>query len=342
MALVSLLVAAGFGYLLHKGALPVVPRAAAFDGIAWWTVASYAVIWVAVLLLRSYRWKWLLRPISEVPTSKVLAVSLITAGALIVLPLRMGEVVRPALIRGRQPSGGQVSGWEATGTVAAERVLDGLTMSVLLFAALLLARPLDPLPDRIGDLPVPVSLVPRTTYFALGLFACAFVTLGLFYFARDKARRATLLLVGLVSTRAANYLAAKVEQIANGLSFLPRTALFLPFLAMTLGYWLLNAAGIWLLCQGGAVPISFVQAVVLMGVLALGVLLPNAPGYFGAFQLSLYAGFAMYLEPGVVVAKASVVIFLMYLVQILGTLIPAAAALWWYQRAPWRLQEAHG
>ena len=31
-----------------------------------------------------------------------------------------------------------------------------------------------------------------------------------------------------------------------------------------------------------------------MGVLALGILLPNAPGFFGAFQISIYAGFAMF------------------------------------------------
>ncbi len=330
---VSAAVAGGFGWLLYKGALPVVPARRAFDGFAWWTVAVYCVIWAGVLFFRSYRWKWLLDPIAEVPVDKMMAVSLISCGALVVLPLRMGEVVRPALIRGPQPAGGSVSGWEATGTVGAERVIDGLFMSLLLLAAMLVARPIEPLPDHIGDLRVSVALVVRGTYVALALFGAAFVVMAAFYFAREPARRATHAIVGLVSPRAAGYLATKIEHLANGLKFLPRPRLLGPFLLMTLCYWVLNAAGVWLICLGGGITTTAAQSMAVMGVLAIGVLMPQAPGYFGAFQLSLYAGFAMYLPADAVVERAGVVVFLIYLVQILGTLLPAALGLWWFQRA---------
>lgn len=324
----SLLIAAGFAYLLHLGALPVVPPREAFAHVAWWTVGAYSLIWLTALLVRSYRWKWLLEPIAPVTTSRLMSVSLISMGALVVLPLRMGEVVRPTMIRGPK-----LSAWAATGTVAAERVIDGLVICLLLFAGLLVAQPLDPLPDHIGDLRIPVALVPRGTYIALGLFAVAFLLMALFYFGRERVRRAVLRVLGSVSPRLSAWVAAKVDGVATGLSFLPRARSVSPFVAATVLYWWLNAAGVWLISRGADIPLTLPQSMVLVGVLALGVLVPNAPGYFGTFQLSLYAGFAMYKAPGLVVERASVVIFLIYLVQILGTLLLAAVGLWWFQRA---------
>ncbi len=44
LVVLSLAVAGGFGWLLYKGALPVVPRRAAFEGFAWWTVAVYSLV----------------------------------------------------------------------------------------------------------------------------------------------------------------------------------------------------------------------------------------------------------------------------------------------------------
>lgn len=328
-ALVSVVVTAGFAYLFHVGALPLVPSRAALLDFEWWTVAAYAVIWFAAVMLRSYRWRWLLEPITPVPIARVMAVALVGSGALVLLPLRMGEVVRPAMIRAPK-----LSVWAATGTVAAERVIDGLVMCLLLFAALMSAHPLEPLPEYIGELRVGVALVPRAAYFALALFAVAFVVMGVFYSARDSARRAILAVFGLASKRFATWLADKIEGVSEGLGFLPRPRFLGPFLTATVLYWLLSASGIWLISRGGGVPVTLPESMVLMGVLALGVLVPNAPGYFGAFQLSLYAGYAMYKAPSLVVERASVVIFMIYLIQTLGTLVLAAASLWWLQREP--------
>ena len=61
--------------------------------------------------------------------------------------------------------------------------------------------------------------------------------------------------------------------------------------------------------------IQFVQVTAVMGVLSLGMLVPNAPGFFGTFQISIYAGLAMY-RPGVdVVGAGSVAVFWMYVIQ---------------------------
>ena len=316
----SLLIAFGFAWLLHEGALPLVPGKQAFDEVRWWTVAGYVLLWTLVHVLRAARWYWLLLPIHRVPMKKIMNVSFIGFAAIVALPFRTGEMVRPVLIRKR----GQLSGWAATGTIAAERVIDGLFLSVLLFAALVTTRPLDPLPDRIGGLAVPASVVPSAAYAALVVFAMAFVTMAVFYWRRELARKLTLAVVGTLSVPLANWLADRVEKVAQGLEFLPRARFCVPFLVITAVYWLLNAAATWLLGWGvGFDDMSYGQACVNMGVLALGILLPNAPGFFGAFQMSVYAALALYFVPSQVVGQGAAFVFLIYLCQMAVTLLAA-------------------
>jgi hypothetical protein len=244
---------------------------------------------------------------------EVVAVNWVFFGALLLLPFRMGEAVRPTLASRR----GRLSVWQGFGMVGAERVIDGLVSSVLLLAALLVAVPHDPLPDRIGDLPVPVALIPKTAYAMLGVFAAAFVAIALFYGWRGPARRLTDKTVGLLSPRLGAWLADTIEHLADGLRFLPNWRYAAPFLGATLLFWVLNVVSLWALMVGcGLHEATVAQAGAVIGVLALGTLLPGAPGFFGTFQLSVYAGLAMYFAPEVVVDAGSAVVFWMYTVQL--------------------------
>jgi hypothetical protein len=309
----SVVILAGFAWLLHAGALPVVPPASAFQRFRWWAAPAYALMWLAVLLLRSGRWHLLLAPIQAVPLRRILTVSLIGNAAVILLPFRLGELVRPTMIRKR----GELSGWAATGTVGAERIIDGLVLSTLLLLTLPLASPHVPLPDKIGNLPVSPSVVPKAAYTALAVFALAFVAMGTFYWRRDWARRVTRSVVGVVSIRAADALSSAVERVASGLGFLPRVRYSGPYIALTLFYWCVSVAGFQFLLWGAGIDgVTFTRAGVIIGVLGLGVVLPNAPGFFGAFQISLYAALALFFSPDVVVSSGAAFVFVAYVVQV--------------------------
>ena len=54
----------------------------------------------------------------------------------------------------------------------------------------------------------------------------------------------------------------------------------------------------------------------MMGVLGLGIIVPGAPGYFGAFQASIYAGLALYFPESVVLGPGSAYVFLLYGIQL--------------------------
>lgn len=334
----SLLVAGGFAWLLRAGTLPVLPAAEHLARVRWWVPPAYAALLVVVLLVRAVRWYWLLLPLQPVPARRVMGVSFIGYAAILLLPLRTGELVRPVLIRQRG-----LSGWAAAGSVGAERVIDGLSLSALLFLSLQLARPLDPLPDRIGELAVPAALIPGAAYSALLLFCGAFVAMGAFYWRREWARRATERVLGLASPRLARFVADKVEHMAEGLRFLPRARAAGPFVAATVIHWILNGAGIWLMCWGaGLSSVTFWQACAVMGVFGLGTLTPNAPGFFGAFQLSMYAGLAMYVPPADVIGPGAAAVFWLFVLQTSITLAMGAAGLLMERISPKQALSAAG
>lgn len=299
-------------WLLHQGALPVLPNRTVQRELNWAALPAYVVLFLAVLIVRAARWYWLLAPIHKVSMRRILQVSFVFYGASVALPFRMGEAVRPALIREKD----KLSAWAATGTVAAERVVDGLFASLILFASLELAQPLDPLPDTIGGLPIPAALVPKAAYSAVLLFALAFGAILVFYLWRNWARRTTEAVIGIVSPKLARWLADKVDHLADGFRFLPQLRYSVPFVLGTACYWFLNAFGMWFLMRAsGLDDIKFIQVMAVMGVLSLGMLVPNAPGFFGTFQISIYAGLAMYRPGTEVVGAGSVAVFWMYVIQ---------------------------
>ncbi|MBI5531452.1 MAG: flippase-like domain-containing protein [Deltaproteobacteria bacterium] len=311
-----------FWLVLRGGGLPILPDASVLGAVRWWTVGAYALTLVGWSVVRAMRTRHLLRPIANVPPRQILAVSWIGFLAIFVLPFRLGEVVRPTLYHNK----GNLSFAAATGTVGAERIIDGLILMIVLGIALPLGRPLSPLPDHIGKLPIPVVAVPAAAYSMLVLFICAFFAMALFYWRREFARRVTSRVFGLFSPRLGDFLSRQVEKMSEGFRFLPSPKHFVPYLAETFLYWALAAAGMWLLAWGcGLHGVTFAQACTFMGVLGLGIIVPGAPGYFGAFQGSVYAGIALYFDESVVLGPGSAYVFLLYVVQ-LGMMFVHAAA----------------
>jgi uncharacterized protein (TIRG00374 family) len=315
------LIAGFFVWIMRAGAMPLVPHAGAFADMRWWTAGVYFVGWSVVHMLRAARWQLLLAPIAKVSLRRVFAASFVGFLAILVLPLRAGEVVRPVMVR--EP--GRLSAWAAAGTLGAERIADGLVLSVMLFIALTLSHPLDPLPDRLGDLPIPVSVIPRAAYAALLLFVVAFMVMLAFYRWKEAARRLVHTLIDPLSPRFASWVSSRLETVADGLRFLSLWRRSIPFALVTVAYWLLNGACTWLLGWGvGFEGFGYGRACVVTGVLALGVLMPNAPGFFGAYQFSLYAGLAMFYPRGPVLELGAAFVFTMYLLQSLITVVFAA------------------
>jgi hypothetical protein len=323
---ISLVVAGIFVWMLHAAAMPLVPPRDVWAGLRSWTVIVYLLGWSAVHVIRAARWRLLLAPLGEVGWRRVFAASFLGFLAILMFPLRTGEVVRPILIRER----GRISAWAAAGTLGAERIVDGLVLSTMMLVALGLATPLDPLPERLGDLPIRVAIIPSGAYVAVLGFSAALALMFAFHIWREPTRRLVERLIGVFSEPLARWVSTRLARLADGLNFLSGLRHSIPFVLATTSYWLLNAACSWVLGWGvGLEAFSFARACVVTGVLAIfGVLMPNAPGFVGAFQFSLYAGLAVFYERDRVLGEGALFVFLVYLGQMLVTFAFAAWATW--------------
>jgi uncharacterized membrane protein YbhN (UPF0104 family) len=315
----SLLLAAGFVWVLRRGGLPLMPDAAAFQTVSWWMAPIYLVLCCLGIFLRTYRWVYLLRPlVTNVSSRVVLGCGLIGYAIVFFAPLRTGEVARPWLLSRRT----SVGFLQAAGTVVAERIIDGLTLSMLLVAALALSTPLSPLPEHIGKLPVPVAALPAAAYGTLPVFGAA--VLVMLAFLRWRAAGQALLerILGRLSKRFAAWVIRRIEALSDGLALL-RPEHTQAYLRDTILYWLVMFASNWLLLRACGVAAGPAETLVILGVTGMGSLVPSGPGFFGTFQLASYAALALFFPEPVVLGPGAMFTVLGYSCNVVLTVISA-------------------
>jgi uncharacterized protein (TIRG00374 family) len=328
--LVSLAIAAGFVWLFKRGGLPLIPEARTLSAVQPGAVAAFALLTALAVYFRVHRWVALLRPVApDISEPRVVAVGLIGIAAIMLAPLRMGEAARPYLLS----RDGKLTFFQALGAAGAERVVDGLVLTLIAAVALTLSTPISPLPDHLGDIALPVSIIPRAIYLAAVVFSGGALALTVFYFARSFARKVTLTLLSPISVKLANFVTSTLERLADGLSVLGSPENRLRFLGETLLYWLCQFIGQWLLMRGCGIEASVAQACVTLGVLGLGVIVPAGPGLFGAFQIGTYSGLALYFPVALLRTSGAAVAFFSYAGQLLANLISLGLGFWLLARS---------
>lgn len=301
---ISLVLAALFSWLVMRGGVPLLPDAEAFSIVRWEYALAYVAILAASHFARATRWRFLIAPVQEVSVRESVLLNWIGFFAIFLLPLRLGEFARPALTRMRLG----VSVSVGLGTVAVERVIDGLITSGCLVVALFALQ------RQPSDDPF-VKALPFYGYASLFVFVGAFCALALFLWKRAWAETIINSTLGRFAPRVATILAQKIGDIADGLLALARGKELGGFLFESLVYWGLNAFGMWVLALGCDLPMNFGQALGIMGILAIGILLPAGPGLFGNFQFAVLKGLELYFVGAAVDRSAGVYIFLLYTIQ---------------------------
>jgi hypothetical protein len=302
----SLGIAAVFVWWLGNQGIEIIPSAAQFGVLAGWAVPVYLLTLVAVHFLRAYRWIYLLRPIHPAITvRKMLPVAFVGFLAILVMPLRTGEIARPYLIKGHAG----VSMSAALGTIAIERVVDGLLVSLWLTLCLF------GIDAGISPYVWPLRLLP------LALFLGALVFLVAFLWRGEAFVRLGRRLTAPFSRKLADTVVHVMEGFGRGLSVLPNKLALLKFLVASVAYWSINAVGVMLLAQGCGLDLGLLGGVATMAVVAVGILLPSGPGFFGNFQASVLVALELYLPAAALAEGAAVFIFLLYLSQVTLTLL---------------------
>jgi uncharacterized protein (TIRG00374 family) len=245
-----------------------------------WLLPFFACM-AAQHLFRAWRWSYLLAPIEQVPFRRILPISTVGFLAILALPLRMGEFVRPYLIA-RPPKLRMSHG---LGTMVVERTFDGLILSLLAFIAIYRAQ------QR--------TFVPRwilvAGYIVASLFVAALIVVILALWQRQRAVTLCRRLFGLFSVRLADRAAGLAAGVVDGFRSLPDYRRFFPFIAATLAYWFLNILAIYYLAFSFHFDLGLEGSMGFNALVGIGIMIPGGPGFAGNFEKFAAGALILYL-----------------------------------------------
>lgn len=279
-------------------------------GMIWFAFRdqSFAEIWqhivamrplsmvVAVALatasfpLRLPRWRLLLRredggAVADGPLWHAIAIGFAGNN---VLPFRLGEVVRMGTVSRL----GGVPFPAALSSVAVERVLDGIVSLALLALGFFVA-----------DLPVDGALARQATLIGAVFLLALVVAVVL---AWRPAIADALVTRLLPRGKFRDGVAAIVARVLQGLGALrdPRRAG--PVLGWTAALWLVNAAAFWFGFRAFGIDVPYAGALIVQGLVMIGIALPAAPGFVGTFEAGIFVPLEAFfgIDHGVALACA--------------------------------------
>jgi uncharacterized protein (TIRG00374 family) len=269
-------------YLVLRGIdLPSVGRELKQVSLAM--VGVYLLTLAVTHLFRVSRWAHLLAPIGvRLPFKDLFVISSVGFLAIQALPVRLGEFIRPYFV----VRGGQSRMSAVLGTVAVERIVDGLMISSIFFASYWFS-------DR-GAWSAELELAAWVSL--LGFVAAMLFLAGALRFPESTIKLAlTLSLLPWLSPRLAGKVRDKLRALIQGFGVLHQPRSLIPFLLQSVLYWGSNGFGMWLLAKGMHLPISPVAAFAAMSFTGVLISLPNSPGLVGQFHLGVVAALGAYL-----------------------------------------------
>lgn len=241
----------------------------------WWLASAFAVNWMA-LVFRTVRWRVLLA--SPKPPGFYATFFANTTGYMLstVLPIRAGDVARPALLSRRT----DVRFSEALGTVLTERILDLFSILALFiwFAAL-----------RWNAFPKNAGVVHG------GAIGCTIVLIALLaflvglYFFGGAVRRLHEWIGRILPKRFREPWMKFFDAFAKTLAVTERPRDFFTVIFATAGIWLCLTAQYWLVFIAVHRPLPFDSTFFISAVTTIGVAIPTPGGVGGFHKLCQWA-----------------------------------------------------
>lgn len=234
-----------------------------------------AALATAVLLVRVPRWRIILSPIEErIPFAPLWRSTAIGVMVNNVVPARVGEIARAFALSRERPS---VPFSASFASLAVDRVFDAV--AVMLLTGIALLDPAYPTGDAVVT-----GRVANTI--GAGTLAAA-VVLALLYllvFLPDRI----IALYEALARRVAPSVEARgrdaLRAFASGLGVLRSPLRFAAVLGWTIAFWAINAAAYWIGFRSVGIDVSYSAALLVQGIVVVGVAVPQAPGFFGIFE----------------------------------------------------------
>ena len=254
-----------------------------------------AIIATITFPLRVVRWRFLLRrddggPLPAKPLWHAVAIGFMANN---LLPFRAGELVRVfATCRLAGAGFGSV-----LSSIAVERIFDGLAVVALLSAGLFASS----LPAGVAVGGVPLAhAIQVSGMVALAALVGALLVVA-FPLAAERAVR-RVLPAGRITDR----IVIGIEGIRQGLSALQSPKRLASVVFWSFVIWMLNALAFWIAFSAFGIPVDYAGALILQGVVVVGISVQFAPGFVGQFEAAIVAALALYNVPNDVASSYAI------------------------------------
>jgi uncharacterized protein (TIRG00374 family) len=285
-----------------------------------WLAASFLSMYVN-LAIRALRWRYLLEPLGKTSFSNSFRATTVGFAARGLLPAAAGELVRPYFLSRHE----RVSATGAFATVILERLLDTLTM-LLLLASFVFVFGREEM-SRAN----PIAAAAITWAGAVAAAVAVVALIVLFVMAGQPVRinEALQKLERVVPSRFAGMLARIADKFLAGLGAIRRPGRLLVALLWSVPLWLCIAFGVWAVAVAFRLAVPFTGSFLIVAFLAIGITVPT-PGAVGSFHEAFrFSATSFFQAPQDEAVGAAIVLhaFSMGAALLLGLLFAAQAGL---------------
>jgi uncharacterized protein (TIRG00374 family) len=261
---ISGVVALLFLYLAFRN-VPLADLGAALAHFDWrWLLAGFAVS-LLLMVFRAWRWQLELLPLEQIGVGRLWVVCSVAYMAINLLPVRLGEFVRPWLLSRRS----RVSFSNVVGTLVVEKTMDSFAIVFYILVGLLTATDL-PLWVRRG------AIFPAVAAAALAVVVALVWWKGEPFVDRYVVRH--------LPQRFGGGLKRVTRAIIDGMRILPNGRLLAAVFVVSLALWFLPILSSWVIIKAFGFAVPFDAALIVFIFIGFGTALPNAPGMIGTFQ----------------------------------------------------------
>lgn len=261
---------------------------AALRGVHLGWVALSAAVLFTEFPIRTLRWKLLLRPLApDARFTRLFVATAIGMGMNVVLPFRAGDLARPWL--GSRETGGSVLPLVTVAVI--ERVFDlcGLLGVLVLTLVLLPGTSGAALLDRLD-----AGAAVLVSGGVLGLATLVWLAAN-----ETRARGAYEWFLRFVPKGPAAKVRTLLVGLSVGLRAVRSPVTLLGALALSLLHWFNGALSIWLLFHAFDLDLPLAAACFTSVLLALSVMVPQAPGFIGVFHVAVATALRVWqMDPG--------------------------------------------
>jgi hypothetical protein len=272
--LASLVVAAVFLYLAFRNVSLGDLGDALREVDPWWLVLAVCVS-PFIQIFRAWRWQLELLPLTHVPLGRLWIVTSVAYMAINLLPVRLGEFVRPWLLSRRA----NVTFSNVVGNLVIEKTMDSVVILFYILTGLLITADL-PLWVRRG------ALFPAAAALVLVILVLLMWWRGESFVDRWVVHR--------LPERFGGGVKRAVKAVLDGMQIVPNPRLVLAVFVVSLILWFLPILSSYIMIRAFGFAIPFSAALIVFIFIGFGTALPNAPGMIGTYQYACILALALF------------------------------------------------